>query len=367
MVRMVVNFVVLFTLFYLLAATIDIIANLDEFDKSAALLAEDTGLVSRITALLKVVIGFEGPRLFQVFAYLHGVIAIGAMAFTAATMYKANEFVAMMAAGISLRKVAAPFVVVMACISILALANQEFMLPKVAPLLLRDHHESSKQTAGDFQVPFTPDKSGSLLIAKSFNTQSGILSGLSFLERDDKGRMVRQIQASSATWDKATNTGWVLDDGRAVDIIFDEDTSQATISLPTQIEFYETELSPYVLTLHRYGQFVGMLGMTQLNSMINTVGVFDIPMLRRHWYSRFASIALNLLTLIIVIPLFVTREPILLSRQAVVCGGISITILFGGIIFMLMPIAGFPAIASVFLPALLILPIALLRTAGIKT
>ncbi len=364
---MLINFVVLFTLFYLLAAMIDIIVNLDEFDKSAALLAKDSGPLSRLIALFKVVISFEGPRLFQVFAYLHGVIAIGAMAFTAATMFKSNEFVAMMAAGISLRKVAAPFVVVTAFISVLALANQEFMLPRVAPLLLRGHHESSKQTAGDFQVPFTPDKSGSLLIAKSFNTLSGKLHGLSFLERDEKGRMVKQIQASTATWDMASNAGWHLVDGRAVDIYFDEDTSQATISSPIQVEFYETELSPYVLTLHRYGQFVGMLGMTQLNSMINTVGVFDIPMLRRHWYSRFASIALNLLTLLIVIPLFVTRVPIVLSRQAVVCGSISITILFGGIMFMLMPIAGFPAIASVFLPALLLLPVALLRTVGIRT
>ena len=110
-----------------------------------------------------------------------------------------------------------------------------------------------------------------------------------------------------------------------------------------------------------------MLGMSQLNNMIAAAGAFDLPMLRRHWYSRFATIALNLLAMIIVIPLFITREPIVLSRQAVKCGWISITILFGGAVFMLMPIQGFPAIVSVFLPSLLLLPISLLRTVGIKT
>jgi len=367
MVRMIINFVVLFTLFYLLASTIDFIVNLDEFDKAAALLSKDSGFATRMFALLKVTAGFEGPKFFQVFSYLHGVIAIGAMAFTAASMFKSNEFVAMMAAGMSLRKVAIPFLVAMAFISGLALVNQEFFLPKVAHLLLRKHNESSRQSASDFQVPFTPDKSGALMIAKSLNSASGRLIEPSFLERDEKGRMVRQIQASSALWDSTSQDGWKLENGRAVNILFDESTEQASISTPIEVAFYKTELSPHILSLHRYGQFVEMLGISQLNNMIHEVGAFDLPMLRRHWYSRFASIALNLLAMIIVIPLFVTREPINLSRQAIICGGISITVIFGGVVFMLMPISGLPAIASVFLPALVLLPFALLRTAGMKT
>ena len=367
MKKMAINFIVLFTLFYLLGAVIDIIVNLDEFGKTAVSLSKDGGFFTRMYSIIRVAIGFEGPRLFQVFAYLHGVIAIGAMGFTAANMLRSREFVAIMAAGISLRRIAIPFLYVMASISVLALVNQEYMLPKVAPLLLRDHDESADKTPGSFTVPFTPDQNRSLLLAPSLNPATGVLTEPSFLERDNKGRMIRQLQAASATWDTSSNSGWILEDGRAVNISFDETDGQASISAPEQVTFYETELSPYILTLHRYGQYVGMLSMSQLNSMLGAAGAFDAPMLRRHWYARFASIVMNLLAMIIVIPYFVTKDAVIVSRQAIKCGAIALTILFGGMIVMLMPMAGIPAIVSVFLPAILLLPIALLRAVSIRT
>ena len=130
MKRMTINFIVLFTLFFLLGAVIDIIINLDEFDKIANSLSKDGGFFAKIFALIQVGVGFEGPRLFQVYGYLHGVIAVGAMAFTAANMLRSKEFVALMAAGISLRSIAMPFLIVMGGISVVALLNQEYMLPR---------------------------------------------------------------------------------------------------------------------------------------------------------------------------------------------------------------------------------------------
>ena len=365
--KMTINFVVLFTLFFLLGAAIDIIVNLDEFNKIAMNASTDGAFVSRVISLFAVAIGFEGPRLFQVFAYLHGVIAIGAMCFTAANMLRSREFVAIMAAGISLRRVAMPFLYVMAAISFLALLNQEFMLPKVAPLLLRVHDESGNESAGSFTVPFTPDLKGTLLLAPSLNPATGIITEPSFLERDSKGRMIRQIQAESATWDGATHAGWFLAEGRSVDILFDDTNGQATISTPVAVEFYPTELSPYILTLHRYGQYIGMLSTSQLNKMLNAAGSFDKPMLRRHWYARFASIALNMLAMVIVIPFFITRDAVIVSKQAVKGGAVTLTILFGGMVVMLMPIAGIPSMVSVFLPAIVLIPIALLRAVCIRT
>lgn len=367
MKRMAINFVVLFTLFFLLGAVVDIIINLDEFDKIAGELSGDGGIFARIFALIRVGIGFEGPRLFQVYAYLHGVIAVGAMAFTAANMLRSREFIALMAAGISLRRIALPFLLVMGGISLVALLNQEYMLPRVAPLLLRDHGELGEKSVGSFSVPFTPDQNGVLLLAPSLNPSTGVITEPTFIVRDEKGRMIRQIRATSATWDGEASGKWILQNGRSVDVVFDDETAQAEILPPVVVEQYETELSPYILTLHRYGQFIGMLGMTQLNSMLEVAGTFDAPMLRRHWYSRFASIAINMLAMVIVIPFFVTRDPVVLSRQAIKCGGIGITILFGGTIVMLMPIQGFPAVVSVFLPALVLLPVGLLQLVNIRT
>ena len=78
MKRMILNFIILFILFFTLGAVIDIIVNLDEFDKAARLLASEKGLIDRFIVLVSVAFKFEAPRFFEVYAYLHGIVAIGA-------------------------------------------------------------------------------------------------------------------------------------------------------------------------------------------------------------------------------------------------------------------------------------------------
>ena len=107
--------------------------------------------------------------------------------------------------------------------------------------------------------------------------------------------------------------------------------------------------------------------MSQLNEMLSSVGTFDRGLLRRHWYARFATVAANVLVMLIVIPYFVTRDQISLVRQSVQCVGFAITILFGGSLVMMIPMAGIPAIVSVFLPVIILLPIGLIRMTTLQT
>ncbi len=364
--RMTVNFVILFVLLFVLGSMIDLIVNLEEFDKAAVTMAEGGGIFARIYAIIYVAFGFEGPRVFQVYAYFHGLIAIGAMGFTAAQMWKSSEFVAMMAAGISLRRVATPFVAVACSISGVALLNQEFMLPNVAPLLLRSHSDVGNDSVQAFPVPFTPDRNKTLLIASSLDPATGNLSYPTFLIRNENGQMIQRVYANNATWD-GINVGWLLEGGKSSQITTGDEVNRVTAYAPEDVEFFETDLSPHLLTLHRYGQYLGLLGISQLNQMLNTVGTFDIELLKRHWYARFSTIAMNIFAMLIVIPLFVTKEQISIVRQSVRCAAISITILFGGSFIMLMAMPGIPAIASVFSPAILLFPLALARMAAMKT
>lgn len=367
MTRMTMNFIVLFTLIFVLGSMIDLIVNLEEFDKTATQMTGDGGFFSKLYAIIRVGIGFEGPRIFQVFAYFHGLIAIGAMGFTAAQMWKSREFVAMMAAGISLRRVATPFVVVSMCVSGIALLNQEFMLPKVAPLLLRSHSDVGSDSVQAFPVPFTPDKNRTLLIASSFDPATGNLLYPTFLIRNDTGQMIQRVYATSATWG-ISDDGWLLEEGKSSHITTEDAVNNRVAAFaPVDVDFFETDLSPHLLTLHRYGQYLGFLGISQLNQMLDTVGTFDSGLLKRHWYSRFATIALNIFAMLIVIPLFVTKDPISIMRQSVRCAGLSMTILFGGSFVMLMQLSGIPAIVSVFLPAILLFPFALVRMSTMKT
>lgn len=364
---MTVNFVILFMLIFVLGSMIDLIVNLDEFDKAAARQSEGGGLFLKLYAIIRVSIGFEGPRVFEVYAYFHGLIAIGAMGFTAAQMWKSREYVAIMAAGVSLRTVATPFVLVACCVSGVALLNQEFMLPKVAPLLLRSHSDVGNDSVEAFAVPFTPDRNNTLLIASSLDPATGVLLYPTFLIRNDTGQMIQRVYATSATWHE-TSGSWFLENGKSSHITTDEGSSRRVTSYaPEDIESFETDLSPHLLTLHRYGQYLGLLGISQLNQMLETVGAFDSAMLTRHWFSRFSTIVLNVLVMFIVIPFFVTKDQISIVRQSVRCATVSISILFGGSFLMLMSLPGIPAIVSVFLPAILLFPFALVRMSTMKT
>ena len=365
--RMTVNFVILFTLIFVLGSMIDLIVNLEEFDKAAARLSDGGGLFLKLYAIIRVSIGFEGPRVFEVYAYFHGLIAIGAMGFTAAQMWKSSEYIAMMAAGISLRRVATPFVLVACCISGVALLNQEFMLPKVAPLLLRSHGDVGSDSVEAFAVPFTPDRNNTLLIASSLDPATGVLLNPTFLIRNDTGQMIQRVYATSATWDK-TSGSWFLENGKSSHITTDDEVSRRVTSYaPEDVASFETDLSPHLLTLHRYGQYLGLLGISQLNQMLETVGAFDSALLTRHWFSRFSTIVLNVLVMLIVIPFFVTKDQISIVRQSVRCATVSISILFGGSFLMLMSMPGIPAIVSVFLPAILLFPFAFVRMSTMKT
>jgi lipopolysaccharide export system permease protein len=105
------NFVVLFLLLFVFAAAIDLIVNLDRFVEAARKIAgDDAGSVAVSMRFLQLVFNFQGPRIFQFYAFLHGIVAVGAMGFTLAQMFRAKELVAILASGVSLHRVAMPFV-----------------------------------------------------------------------------------------------------------------------------------------------------------------------------------------------------------------------------------------------------------------
>ena len=186
--RFLSNFVILFGLLYVFAVAIDLILNLDKFVKIAREAGgEDAGFVSSFLALVRLVLDFQTPKIFQFYSYLHGLVAIGAMGFTLAQMHRFKELVAVLASGVSLQRIAMPFIAGTFAISLVQLINQEFLLPRVAPLLLRDHAAIGKSGLDDFEIQFTSDRQGNLLQAPRFDPRSNTLTAPPTSMRD--GRM----------------------------------------------------------------------------------------------------------------------------------------------------------------------------------
>ncbi len=362
------NFLVLFVLLFVFAASIDLILNLDRFVEAAReAMGEEANTWDTALTFMRFVFDFEGPRIFQFYAYLHGFVSIGAMGFTLAQMYRHKELVAILASGTSLHRIVMPFVAVIFILSMGQLMNQEFVLPNVATMLLRKHGEIGRETVDEFNIRFISDSTGTLLQAPSYDPENQTLSRPTILVRDELGRTTRRITSDEATWDDPLQ-GWRLINGDSIMLSLpgDEDTSTRA-SLHTPIDFWPTDLSPEVLTVHHYTEFAAMLSLRQIGRMLKAHGITDRNTLLRHRYARFSTVLVNVLVLIIALPSFLLREPANLMLQAARCAAVSITAMIGSAVFMMVQLPGISPAVGVFLPVVILFPIALGRITYIRT
>ncbi|TVQ56448.1 MAG: LptF/LptG family permease [Phycisphaerales bacterium] len=383
--RFLVNFIILFTLLFVFATTIDLILNLDRFIDAARDIVAETeaalesaaetdvarvipGEESRIAIsveLVKLIADFQLPRIFQFYAYLHGLVAIGAMAFTLAQMHRFKELVAVMASGISLYRIAVPFMVVVFGLSLIQMANQELILPNVAPLVLRGHGQIGQSSVNEFEIQLTTDARGAMFQAPSFDPGRNALVSPTIIERDATGLTTRRITAREAFWDEGRQA-WRLDEGRAMSLQQAEGPRDASVRV-TPIEYYETDLDPRLLLINRYGEFAAMLSLRQISQMLDSNAVSEINTLLRYRYARFASVLINLLVLGLTLPCFLLREPANLMRQSLLCAGLALPAMLGAAIGMMVDLPGIPPAAGVFLPVIILMVVALVPWTQFKT
>jgi lipopolysaccharide export system permease protein len=364
--RFAVNFITLFSLLFAFAVAIDVILNLDRFvDPARDLAGSGASLVKFLGAFALLVADFQGPRVFQFYAYLHGLAAVGAMAFTLANMHRNRELAAVLASGVSLRRIAMPFIIAMFCLSVAQLLNQELLLPKVAPLVLRDYGDVGRMGVDSFPIRFTPDGAGNLLQAPKFDPHMNLLSYPTILQRDERGRTVRRVTAHSAVW-SADEGAWRLQNGQAIRLTGaamtgpEETADDAAVGSSEPLDWFQTNLTPHVLLLRRYNQFVAMLSLQQIRQMLDAPRVSEHDVSRRasllrQMYARLASVLANMLVLGLSLPCFLLREPANLLRQSVLCAGMAIPATVGSAIGMMMPLPGVPPAAGVFLPVIVLL------------
>ncbi len=363
MARLLLNFVLLFAVLYLFAATIDVILNLDEFMKVAKeSLGEDAGWLSTLVTAMGFAAGYHLPQLSQFYAWLYGAVLVGAMCFTLAQMSRHRELVALVASGISLRRVAVPFVMVAVGLAALQCINQELILPSLANRLLRSHNTSHQETINAFPIRFTDDAAGMLIQASSFDPARNRLKGPSFIERDEAGRATRRSWGEAATWE-ASQGAWVLEGGLSVQIHADGSGSAA----PKVADPVVTDLSPTKLTMRRHGQIASMLSLMQIRDMLQWPDTREAATLRRSAISRFAMLAVNVLVLLIALPFFLDRIPGQLLVRSVWCSMVVLPMYFTAAGLMLVPLPGLGVALGVLLPVLILLPVACGRLGMVRT
>ena len=155
--------------------TIDLFANLDEFTEHANL-----GTLSIIANILTYY-SLQSTLYFRDFA---GMITVVAAAFSLGKMVRYNELTAMMASGVSLKRVITPIVVLAVVFSGFLIIDQELIIPALSPKLVRGSDAIPGKES--YNVWFITDASGSLISAKKFDVASSTFDDLIVVTRSQK-------------------------------------------------------------------------------------------------------------------------------------------------------------------------------------
>ena len=113
----------------------DAVSNVDEFTKIS------NGTIDLLSRMGR----FYLIRVSAFYDRLCGVIAMMAAIFTVTWMQRDNELLAMMAAGISAQRVVRPVIVAAILVNVLAVVNQEWIIPPLAPELQLNHDDDGKR------------------------------------------------------------------------------------------------------------------------------------------------------------------------------------------------------------------------------
>ena len=271
---------------------IDLFMFFDEFVED-----ETTGAIARIAS-------YYGPQLLLYFRDFSGMTVLLAAVFALARMTRQNELTAVLASGVSLKRVIAPVVLLGVALNLLMVIDQELILPRVANKLVRRHDEM--ESLRKVPIFFLPDRNGALVYAHHYDHQERALHNMLVVFRRD-GQMVGRLTADSADWD-ADQQRWMLTNGRRFgDNGIDVPTRTASQSAPQQ--YYESDLSADYLWLQRNSDSKTLMSSRDLSSLLQrdlkAAQKIDI-ISEKHF--RFTDPIINMVMLLLGLPLLVSRE-----------------------------------------------------------
>jgi lipopolysaccharide export LptBFGC system permease protein LptF len=252
----------------------------------------------------------------------------------------------------------------------LQIANQELVIPRLAPLLVRDVGDVGKREFDRFAVRLLPDGQGRVLMARSFDPGSQRLDDVYVLERDAAGRAIGRITATSATW---TGQAWRLEDGLRRSLLLREQplTPQGQVPLARPVSTLTTSIDPSAVLASHYRTYGQTLSWRQIAAALSLPSLPDqtrVELIRTAW-ARGATVVGTLLSMLIAMPFFLTREPRNMVVQSLKAAPVAIGCVVAGVLGAAAPVPTEllpPALAAV-LPVLAMLPVAIVQITSIRS
>jgi len=316
-----IGYVIAFAVLIGLRIIIDLFVKIDEFTEHA-----DLGTA----AVVKNILTFYGLNCTLYFRDFAGMITVVAASFSFGRMVRSNELVAVMASGVSLKRLIGPIVFLAVLLTGLLVVDQELIIPRLADKLVRRHDDLPGQESYD--VMFIRDASGSLISSQRFDVETKTLHKPTILlrrstSRSDIWEVTARIDAGKAVdnddigqWDLFSHDPNDPDSGVGAlygadpnsgrwlpyGLLFEKDSSEK----PRRIASYSSSITAKDIPVMRKSEYKTLLALRQLNKLAaQGTQVRDLAQLYSQKHFRITDPLINLVMLMISLPLLVCRDP----------------------------------------------------------
>ena len=274
---------------------IDLFVNLDEFTEHA-----DLGAL----AVIKNVLSFYCLNITLYFRDFAGMITVVAAAFSLGKMVRSNELVAVMASGVSLKRVIVPIGFLAVFLTMILVIDQELLIPPLSDKLVRGQDALPGQETYD--VWFIADANGSLICSRTFHVKTSTLDNPTIITRRRKAgetswQVTGWISAQRAIYNHQTSR-WDLIDG----FLIQKDAPAGA----QPISYFTTDITPRVIPVRRRAEHKTLLSSRQLAALAaQKTKIKDLAQLYSQKHFRITEPIINLVMLMISLPILVCRDP----------------------------------------------------------
>ncbi len=284
----------------------DLFIKLDEFTEHADL---------STLAVMKNILTFYALNCTLYFRDFAGMITAVAAAFSFGRMIRSNELVAVMASGISLKRIIAPIVFLALLLTGLQVLDQELLIPAFADKLVRSHDDLPGQESYD--IKFIADGNGSLINSQRFDVETKTLHNPIILLRQETSRpgireVTGRIDADRAVYDSAAGR-WNLytqDPSTGEQLAYGLLYEAGSRKEPQPIPSYPSDLTAKDIPVMRKSANKTLLSSKQLAELAaQKATIRDVFQLSSQMHFRITDPIINLVMLMVSLPILVCRDP----------------------------------------------------------
>jgi lipopolysaccharide export system permease protein len=291
-----IGYAIAFSVLIGLWVIIDLFVNLDEF-------AEHRNL--GVWAVMKNVATYYALNMTVYFRDISGVITVVAAAFSLGRMVRNNELVAMIASGVSAKRIVGPILVLAIFFTALAVADQELLIPAISDHLVRDKDEvPGRQT---HTVWFFTDGHGSLICSPRYEVETSTLHHPTIITRRATAQpgvleVTGRLSADAAIYNPDADR-WDLLNGLFVSADPNEDARPVD-------SYHAPEFLPRDIVLRRSAGYDSLLSSRQLAALAaQKTKVKDIAQLLSQKHFRITDPLIHLTMLMVSLPVLICRDP----------------------------------------------------------